>query len=224
MFDNISPRYDLLNHLLSLNIDKLWRKKAIKLLSASHPKSILDIATGTADFALEAARLKPGKITAIDISGGMLEIGREKIKRKNLSDIIELRQADSEAIPFEDNIYDAAIVAFGVRNFENLQKGLDEIFRVLNPGGIFIVLEFSQPRKIVFKQLYFFYFTRILPFLGRLVSKDMSAYSYLPQSVREFPEGEEFLAFLKKSGFDETVCYPQTMGIASIYKAQKPKK
>lgn len=222
MFDRISHRYDLLNHLLSVNIDKLWRRKAVKLLASHHPEKILDIATGTADFALAAARLSPRKITGIDLSEGMLKIGRQKIEKKGISATIELLKADSENLPFDDALFDAAVVGFGVRNFENLEKGLSEIYRVLQPGGIFIVLEFSRPRNTIFKQLYYFYFNKILPLLGRLVSKDDSAYTYLPESVREFPDGESFISILEKTGYHNCSWHPQTFGIASIYKAQKP--
>jgi demethylmenaquinone methyltransferase/2-methoxy-6-polyprenyl-1,4-benzoquinol methylase len=222
MFDHISHRYDLLNHLLSLNIDKMWRNKAIRLLRPHRPKTILDIATGTGDFAIAARKLHPEKITGIDLSEGMLGIGREKLKKKRLDGLIELRKADSENLPFDNNSFDAAIVAFGVRNFENLGNGLTEIFRVLKPGGVFIVLEFSQPRKTPFRQLYFFYFTRILPFLGRLVSKDSRAYTYLPESVREFPDGVAFTSIMEKTGYTNCKWLPQTFGIASIYEGQKP--
>ena len=222
MFDHISHRYDFLNHLLSLNIDKIWRHKAIRLLQPYQPKKILDIATGTGDFAIAAKKLNPDKVTGIDLSEGMLNIGRKKLKRKGLGKLIELYKADSENLPFDDNSFDAAIVAFGVRNFENLEKGLTEIFRVLKPGGIFVVLEFSQPRKTPFRQLYFFYFIRILPFLGRMVSKDSQAYTYLPESVREFPDGGAFTSIMEKTGFKNCQWLPQTFGIASIYKGQKP--
>ena len=169
MFDNISHKYDMLNHLLSANIDKIWRRKAIKKLSGFQPKTILDIATGTGDFAIAATKIKGAKITGIDISEGMLEVGRKKIIRKGLTDIIELQKADSENLPFENDFFDAAIVGFGVRNFENLEKGLAEILRVLKPGGLFYVLEFSKPKKAPFKQFYKFYFTRILQHVGRKV-------------------------------------------------------
>jgi demethylmenaquinone methyltransferase / 2-methoxy-6-polyprenyl-1,4-benzoquinol methylase len=222
MFDQISPRYDLLNHLLSINIDKLWRKKAIRLLRPHQPRTILDIATGTADFAIAAAQLNPEKITGIDLSEGMLKVGRQKIQINGMENLIELLKADSEALPFENNAYDAAIVAFGVRNFENLQNGLKEIFRVLKPGGVFIVLEFSKPHNMLFRRLYFFYFTRVLPMLGRLISGNKRAYSYLPESVREFPDSSSFLEILKKTGFQNCLIQSLTMGIASIYKAQKP--
>jgi demethylmenaquinone methyltransferase/2-methoxy-6-polyprenyl-1,4-benzoquinol methylase len=222
MFDQISHRYDLLNHLLSVNIDKVWRNRAIKMVKPFQPKTILDIATGTADFAIAAKKLNPDKITGIDLSEGMLRIGRRKVKKKGLSHLIELRQADSEALPFENHSFDAAIVGFGVRNFENLEKGLVEIYRVLRPGGVFVVLEFSLPENTIFRRLYFFYFLKVLPWLGRLVSKDNRAYSYLPESVREFPDGENFVRILETVGFEKCNWAPQTMGIATIYQAQKP--
>lgn len=223
MFDQISHRYDFLNHLLSVNIDKLWRRRAIRLLRRFKPFTILDVATGTADFAVAAARLNPEKITGIDLSEGMLKIGRKKIEKKGLIPLIELLKADSESLPFGNHSFDAAIVGFGVRNFENLEKGLSEIYRVLNPGGAFIVLEFSQPRNKFFRKLYFFYFNRVLPKLGSLVSKDNKAYTYLPESVREFPDGDDFTGILEKTGFENCRWLPQTMGIATIYEAQKPK-
>lgn len=224
MFDNISPKYDLLNHLLSANVDKIWRRRSIKKLARFQPHHILDIATGTGDFAIAATKLNDTRITGIDISEGMLQVGREKIRKKGLSSRIELQKADSENLPFQQNTFDAAIVGFGVRNFETLEKGLTEIFRVLKPGGVFIVLEFSKPRKTPFRQLYSFYFTTILPALGRLISKDSRAYTYLPESVNEFPDGEDFIAILKKTGFKNTKCFLQTFGIASIYQAAKPEK
>ena len=222
MFDNISPRYDLLNHLLSVNIDKIWRKRAIRMLAKFNPKKILDIATGTGDFAIAATKKMNVKVVGIDISEGMLTIGREKVNNKGLSNKIELLKADSEDLPFENQIFDAAIVGFGVRNFENLKVGLQEIQRVLKPGAVFLVLEFSKPAKTPFKQLYFFYFKYVLPFIGKLISKDKSAYTYLPDSVKEFPDGESFLQILNEVGFEDTKCYQQTFGIASIYKAVKP--
>jgi demethylmenaquinone methyltransferase / 2-methoxy-6-polyprenyl-1,4-benzoquinol methylase len=222
MFDRISHRYDLLNHLLSANIDKLWRRNAIRMLRPHKPRTILDIATGTADFAVAAAQLKPEKITGIDLSEGMLRVGRKKIEKNGMGNFIELLKADSEALPFENDSYDAAIVAFGVRNFENLQKGLREIFRVLKPGGVFIVLEFSMPHNLLFRRFYFFYFSQILPLMGRVISRNNRAYSYLPESVREFPDGKNFTAVLETTGFQNCMIRPLTMGIASIYKAQKP--
>ncbi len=224
MFDSISPRYDLLNHVLSANIDKAWRKKAIQMLAAYKPATILDVATGTADFAIAAKKLNPEKITGVDLSEGMLGIGRQKIQKLGLTHLIELSKADSESLPFNDNSFDAATVGFGVRNFENLDKGIMEIFRVLKPGGIFIVLEFSRPRGKLFGSLYLFYFTKILPLLGRMVSRNHRAYSYLPESVKSFPDGEDFLKVLRSAGFENCTCKPLTMGIASIYTAQKAEK
>ncbi|MFA7491373.1 MAG: bifunctional demethylmenaquinone methyltransferase/2-methoxy-6-polyprenyl-1,4-benzoquinol methylase UbiE [Mariniphaga sp.] len=221
MFDNISPRYDLLNHLLSANIDKLWRRKAVNRLRKFHPAHILDIATGTADFAIAASRISPEKITGVDLSEGMLKMGREKVKRKGLSSIISLQKADSEKLPFEDNKFDAAIVGFGVRNFEHPDTGLSEIYRVLRKGGVLIILEFSKPRNKLIRSIYFFYFTRVLPFWGKLLSRDDRAYTYLPESVMEFPDGENFTGLLEKAGFSACKASPQTMGIATIYEAQK---
>ena len=224
MFDNISPRYDFLNHVLSLNIDKIWRRKTINKLKPYQPENILDIATGTGDFAVAALKLGDVKVTGIDISEGMLNVGREKIKAKKLDKQIQFRKADSEQLPFDEGAFDAAIVGFGVRNFENLKKGLAEIQRVLKPGGVFFVLEFSKPVSFPFKQIYLFYFTRILPLIGRMVSKDSRAYTYLPESVNEFPDGDRFLTILADVGFVQNECYRQTFGIASIYKAHKPNK
>lgn len=223
MFDNISPKYDLLNHLLSVNIDKIWRKKTIRKLQAHEPSLILDIATGTGDFAVAATKLLHAKVVGIDISEGMLTVARQKIKKKGLDQRISFQKADSENLPFEDHLFDASIVGFGVRNFEHLHTGLSEIFRVLKPGSVFYVLEFSKPAKAPFKQIYRFYFKRILPAIGRLISKDRSAYTYLPESVDEFPDGDDFLAILAEVGFARNKCFSQTFGIASIYEAHKPK-
>lgn len=224
MFNNISPRYDLLNHLLSANIDKLWRRNAINKLIKYNPKLILDIATGTGDFAIAAARINEAKVIGIDISEGMLEVGRRKLEKKKLTKTIELLKADSENLPFENEKFDAAIVGFGVRNFENLKTGLTEINRVLKPGGVFYVLEFSKPVNSPYKQIYQFYFTKILPFIGRIISKNSNAYTYLPESVKEFPDGELFLTILAEVGFVKNKCFPQTFGIASIYEAHKLEK
>lgn len=221
MFDNISHRYDFLNHFLSLGIDKLWRKKAVNLLRPHHPKVILDVATGTGDFALESLSLKPEKIYGIDISNGMLEKGREKVIKKGESQIVELKYGDSENIPFQDETFDAITVAFGVRNFENLEKGLSEMRRVLKTNGRAVVLEFSKPKAFPIKQLYNLYFHRILPTIGKLVSKDASAYTYLPESVEAFPEGEAFENILKKLDYRFERTYPLFFGIASIYVVQK---
>lgn len=221
MFDDISPKYDLLNHLLSANIDRLWRRKVIRMLEKRQPKTILDIATGTADFAIAASKIKDSKITGIDISEGMLEVGRKKVLKLGLSSKIELIKADSESLPFDTGCFDAAIVAFGVRNFENLRKGLTEIQRVLKPGGEFYILEFSKPAKFPIKQLYQFYFNKVLPFIGGLVSNNKKAYTYLPDSVNEFPDGLKFLSILADTGFVEMSHHEQTFGIATIYKARK---
>ena len=217
MFNNISGQYDFLNHFLSLGIDILWRKKAIKLLKADQPKLILDIATGTGDFAIEALALHPNKVIGVDISEGMLEVGRKKLKRKKLEEKIELQLGDSERLLFDDNKFDAIIVAFGVRNFENLEKGLTDMNRVLKPGGKAVILEFSKPKSFPFKQLYQFYFKWILPKIGSIISKDQSAYTYLPESVNEFPDGKKFLDILEKTGFTNNQCKPLTLGISSIY-------
>jgi demethylmenaquinone methyltransferase/2-methoxy-6-polyprenyl-1,4-benzoquinol methylase len=217
MFNNISHRYDFLNHLLSLGIDKIWRRKAIGILQSIQPKQILDVATGTGDFALQAMALNPEKITGIDISEGMLEVGRKKIRARNLESKIELVQADSENIPFSHNKFDAVTVAFGVRNFEDLRRGLSEILRVLKPGGMLVVLEFSKPATFPFKQVYNFYFRFILPRIGSIVSNDKAAYTYLPKSVEAFPDGEDFLHILHDVGFKNTKCSSLSFGISTIY-------
>lgn len=221
MFDNISRNYDFLNHFLSLGIDRGWRKKAIALLRSSQPKEMLDVATGTGDFAIAALKLNPDKITGVDISEGMLEIGRKKIAQRGLSDRIVLLAGDSENLPFQENKFDAVTVAFGVRNFENLEKGLSEIYRVMKPGATLVVLEFSKPARFPFKQLYNFYFKAILPVIGRIVSKDKSAYTYLPESVQAFPDGKRFESILSQVGFKNTTCTSLTFGISSIYTGQK---
>jgi demethylmenaquinone methyltransferase/2-methoxy-6-polyprenyl-1,4-benzoquinol methylase len=221
MFDNIAHRYDFLNRSLSMGIDIIWRKKAIAQLKEIQPKTILDVATGTGDFALEAMSLNPDKITGVDISVGMLELGKEKIAKKNLSDKIEMVVGDSENLPFEDNTYDAATVAFGVRNFENLQKGLADINRVLRPGGKLVVLELSTPKKFPIKQLFGFYFNNILPLFGRMLSKDDSAYTYLPESVNAFPDGEDFKKVMIAAGFQRNTSRSLTFGICSLYTGVK---
>ncbi len=218
MFDSIAWRYDFLNHFLSFNIDRLWRKKAIRIISNSHKNPvILDVATGTADLAIAAMKLDPVKITGIDISGKMLEIGREKVARKGLSDRIELLQEDSESISFGDNSFDVVMVAFGVRNFADPLKGLTEMNRVNKVNGMVMVLEFSKPTVPFFRALYNFYFRNILPFFGKLFSKDKSAYEYLPESVMKFPDNQDFLKLLSKAGFSETRQTKLTGGVASIY-------
>ncbi len=223
MFDNIAPKYDFLNQLLSLGIHKGWRRKAIRLLEAQKPKTILDIATGTADFAIEAMKLDPTKVVGVDISEGMLKLGRDKINKLGLQNKIELKSGDSESLPFSDNSFDAITVGFGVRNFENLEKGVADIYRVLNPDGMLVILEFSKPIHFPVKQVYNFYFKYVTPFVGKLFSKDSSAYTYLPESVNAFPAGEEFLKILNNAGFKETKAISLTFGIASIYIARKIK-
>ena len=223
MFNSISPQYDFLNHLLSGGIDIIWRKKAIKLLQNKGIKTMLDIATGTGDFAIEALKINPEKIVGVDISEGMLSVGIEKIKKMGLEKTIQLQKGDSEKLPFSDNSFDAVIVSFGVRNFENLQKGLSDMFRVTKPGGYCLILEFSNPRSFPMKQLYTFYSKYCLPFLGKMISKDPSAYTYLPESVKAFPDGPDFIQIFKSVGYSETNWIPMTGGICSIYIGQKLK-
>lgn len=221
MFNNISHRYDFLNHFLSLGIDILWRKKAVRLIKPYHPKKILDIATGTGDFAIECLSLNPDKIIGIDISDGMLEVGRKKILKKAINHKIELQNGDSEKINFPDQTFDAITVAFGVRNFENLELGLKEMHRVLKPGAVAAILEFSKPKIFPLKQLYNFYFLKVLPALGKKISSDASAYTYLPESVQAFPDGEKMAAIIKSCGFNEVKVYSLTGGISSIYLSVK---
>jgi demethylmenaquinone methyltransferase/2-methoxy-6-polyprenyl-1,4-benzoquinol methylase len=221
MFDNISRRYDFLNHFLSLGIDILWRRKAIRLLKDISPKIILDVATGTGDFSIEALTLKPEKVIGVDISEGMLDVGRQKMKERNLDKIIELKLGDSENLPFADNYFDAVIVAFGVRNFENLERGLAEMHRVLRPGGRVVILEFSRPSKFPMKQLFNVYFRAILPTIGRWISRDQAAYRYLPESVQAFPDGNGFIKILSALGYKNPQCNPLTFGISSLYWGSK---
>ncbi|PHN05251.1 bifunctional demethylmenaquinone methyltransferase/2-methoxy-6-polyprenyl-1,4-benzoquinol methylase UbiE [Flavilitoribacter nigricans] len=222
MFDRIAPYYDFLNRLLSLGIDTIWRKKAINLLKADQPQRILDVATGTADVAIEAAhQLSPEEIIGVDISVEMLEVGRKKVQRKGLQEIITLEEGDSENLPFPDNTFDALTVAFGVRNFENLERGLREMQRVLKPGGKVVILEFSRPTIFPFRQLYHFYFKNILPFIGKFTSKDPKAYRYLYESVQAFPDGDKFLNILSQTGYKSNRCIPLTLGVCSIYLGEK---
>lgn len=220
MFDAIAPRYDLLNRVLSLGVDRRWRRKAVGLLEAEQPERILDVATGTADLAVEAMRLDPKKVVGVDLSEAMLHRGREKVERLGLSDRIILQRGDAEKLPFSDNQFHAALVAFGVRNFQDLDKGLAEIRRVLRPGGALVVLEFSKPRAFPIKQLYAFYSRFILPRVGGAVSKNDGAYRYLPDSVAAFPDGEDFLDRLRQAGYHDVTCRPLTFGIASLYKGK----
>lgn len=222
MFNNIAHKYDFLNHFLSFNIDKIWRKKAINKLKTEKPRKILDIATGTGDLAIQCHKIiKPDQIIGIDISTGMLEVGKQKIEKKGLQQKIQLQEGDSENLKFADNTFDAATVAFGVRNFENLEKGLAEIHRVLQPKGKFVVLEFSKPETFPVKQAYNFYFKNILPLLGKIFSKDNSAYTYLPESVDNFPYGKNFIMKLENAGFENISYKKLSFGIAAVYTATK---
>ena len=218
MFDRISPKYDALNHLLSFNLDKVWRRKTAKAVAKSQPKTILDLATGTADLAIALAKQNPqAHIIGMDISEKMLDIGKEKVKQRNLENQIELHLGDATALPFEDNSFDAVTVAFGVRNFENLEQSLFEIQRVLKPNGQLVILEFSMPEKFPIKQAYLLYFKHILPKIGKWVSKDNSAYSYLPASVEKFPKPIVFSHLLSSFGLGKCHTKRLTMGIATLY-------
>jgi demethylmenaquinone methyltransferase / 2-methoxy-6-polyprenyl-1,4-benzoquinol methylase len=221
MFDTISGNYDQLNRVISFGIDVKWRKKVLKIVAESKPKIILDIATGTGDLAILLTKTKATKIIGLDISAGMLEVGKKKILEKDLSTTIEMVLADSENLPFEDCYFDAITVAFGIRNFENLEKGLAEILRVLKPNGVFVILETSVPDKTPYKQGYTFYSTKILPMIGKLFSKDTNAYGYLSESAAAFPYGETLNNILRKTGFIDVVAMPQTFGVATIYSASK---
>jgi demethylmenaquinone methyltransferase / 2-methoxy-6-polyprenyl-1,4-benzoquinol methylase len=221
LFDSIAYRYDFLNHTLSSGIDILWRRRAVRLLQELHPRRILDVATGTADLAIETARLNPEHVIGVDISIKMLEIGRVKIRKKNLENIIALEYGEAEHLRFESGSFDVVMTAFGVRNFENLELGLREFYRVLRIGGTVLVLEFSKPSRSPVKQIYQFYSRYLLPLLGGLISRNRSAYEYLPSTITEFPDGEEFSKCLLGAGFSKTSKYPQTFGIATIYTAVK---
>jgi len=221
MFDNISGNYDGLNRVISFGIDLKWRRKVIEMVKKTNPKYILDVATGTGDLAIAMADSHAEKIVGLDISAGMLQVGIDKIQKKELNKRIEMVQADSENLPYPDHTFDAITVAFGVRNFENLEKGLSEIYRVLSPGGIFVVLETSIPTKFPFKQGYRVYSNYILPIIGKLFSKDKSAYQYLSESASVFPYGEKFNNILRKTGFTEVENLPQTFGVSTIYSATK---
>ena len=221
MFDDIAPRYDLLNRVLSMGIDAWWRRRAVAFLGdalLNRPSALLDIATGTGDLAIEALSLNPEKVVGVDISEGMLSHGHEKLEQKGLSDRIELVQADASNLPFDDDHFDGAMAAFGVRNFEDLQAGLADIRRVLKPGAPLVVLEFSHPRAFPIKQTYELYSRHILPRIGRTISKNEEAYTYLPESAAAFPDGEEFLSNMEAVGFTETVAKPLTFGVVSLYR------
>jgi demethylmenaquinone methyltransferase/2-methoxy-6-polyprenyl-1,4-benzoquinol methylase len=223
LFDRIAPRYDFLNHFLSSGFDVLWRKRAIRTLRDHHPRQILDVATGTADLAIEATSLRPEKIVGVDISTEMIRLGEEKIARSRLQSLITLERGSAEELPFPDGSFDAVMVAFGIRNFTNLEAGLAQMYRVLRPGGISMMLEFSRPRRTPLKQVYGFYFRRVLPVIGGLVSLNREAYDYLPKTVAQFPDGEELLAVLASIGYTRTRQQPLSGGIVTIYTGLKPK-
>lgn len=221
MFDNIAPKYDFLNHLLSAGIDIRWRRKAIAMLQAYKPRVVLDIATGTGDFAVEALKLNPEKVIGLDISAGMLEVGRQKMVKKKVDDRVDMVLGDSENLQFEDNSMGAITVGFGARNFEDLEKGLSEILRVLEPGAAAVILEPAAPTKFPMKQLFGFYFRGVLPLVGRMVSGDRRAYTYLPESVRAFPNGKEFTDICLRVGFKKAIFKPLSFGICSLYLLEK---
>lgn len=221
MFDNISGNYDGLNRVISFGTDIKWRKKVLRMVSKNHPKLILDVATGTGDLAILMTATKADKIIGLDISAGMLEVGKQKIALKNMNNQIDMILGDSESIPFDNDYFDAITVAFGVRNFENLEAGLSEILRVLKPNGTFVILETSVPTKFPFKQGYTLYTKYIMPLIGKIFSKDNAAYTYLSESASNFPFGEALNNILRKVGFIDVASYPQTFGVATIYEASK---
>ncbi|MGE0566852.1 MAG: bifunctional demethylmenaquinone methyltransferase/2-methoxy-6-polyprenyl-1,4-benzoquinol methylase UbiE [Bacteroidia bacterium] len=221
MFDNIAFRYDFLNSFLSLGIHKIWRKKCVRKLKKTNPKIILDVATGTGDFAIACTKLKPNKIIGIDISEGMMKFGREKLVKKKLSNLVTLEYGDAESYSAESESFDAIVVGFGVRNFENLEKGLKNLYRMLKPGGSIVILEFSYPRNKLVKWFYNFYFNVVTPFIGKIFSKDNRAYAYLPESVKAFPDNENFVLELEKANFKQANFEPLSFGIAAIYQAYK---
>ena len=221
MFNNISKKYDFLNHFLSVGIDKIWRKKAVAQFKDIQPKRLLDLATGTGDFALALLKLNPTEIVGMDISAGMLDVGREKMKQKGVSDIISMQLGDSENLPFEDGYFDGLTVGFGVRNYENLEKGLSEMLRVLRPGGKLVVLEFSRPQQPLFRKMCDFYTNVITPGVGRLFANNKDAYQYLNDSVQAFPEGAQFLNILNDAGFTQTYLKKLSFGICTIYCGSK---
>ena len=221
MFNNISKKYDFLNHFMSMGIDNLWRKKAIKILGEVNPKRILDIATGTGDFAIAALKLNPDEVVGVDISQGMLDVGIEKMKKKGVDNVIKMKLGDSEELPFEDASFDALTVGFGVRNYENLEKGLSDMLRILKPEGKAVILEFSKPKAFPIKQFFGFYSKQIIPFLGKTISKDKRAYTYLPESIKAFPEGQDFVDIMTKVGYKNVKSVRVSGGIATIYSGIK---
>lgn len=222
LFDSIAHRYDLLNHLLSGGIDIYWRRRAIAHLADLHPQRILDVATGTADFAIAALRLSPENVVGVDIAEEMLKRGRMKLARRGINGIVSLERGEAEHLPFPDGAFDATIVAFGARNFEYLERGLAEMHRVLRPGGRIVVLEFSRPRAFPFKQIYLLYFRHLLPRIGRLISHHADAYTYLPDTVMQFPDGDDFAGILERIGFQQPRQERMSFGIATVYSADKP--
>jgi demethylmenaquinone methyltransferase / 2-methoxy-6-polyprenyl-1,4-benzoquinol methylase len=221
MFNNIAPKYDLINDILSLGIHKGWRKKCVKLLENKRPESILDVATGTADFAIACAKLNPKKITGVDISEGMMHVGRQKLKHLNYDSFITLEQGNAETLSYSDNSFDAIVVGFGVRNFQDLEKGLTNLQRILKPNGTLVILEFSYPRNPLVRGLYNFYFSKITPLIGRIFSKDNRAYTYLNESVKAFPNNEAFTAIMDKLNYKQTSFRKLSCGIAAIYCGSK---
>ncbi|MCH2230157.1 MAG: bifunctional demethylmenaquinone methyltransferase/2-methoxy-6-polyprenyl-1,4-benzoquinol methylase UbiE [Crocinitomicaceae bacterium] len=221
MFNNISKRYDFLNHFLSLGIDKIWRKKAIRVLGEVKPKKILDIATETGDFAIASLKLNPEQVVGVDISQGMLNVGKVKMKKKGYDHIVSMQIGDSEDLPFDSNHFDGLTVGFGVRNYQNLEKGLADMLRVLKPEGKAVILEFSKPKKFPIKQLFGFYSRFMIPFFGKFISKDKRAYEYLPESVAAFPEGQDFINIMKKVGYKDIKSQLVSGGIATIYSGIK---
>ena len=221
MFDSIAYRYDLLNHLLSFGLDRYWRRRLADHISPANPKRVLDVATGTADSAIAALRVQPNEVIGVDLAEEMLRYGRAKLSRKRLDRVITLQRAEAEELPFESNSFDATIVAFGARNFSDLEKGLSEMRRVLRPGGIIAILEFSKPTAFGIKQLYFLYFLKIIPTIGQWISGSRVAYRYLPETVMAFPDGNDFLSIMEKMGFQNTKEDRLTFGAVSIYTGVK---
>jgi demethylmenaquinone methyltransferase/2-methoxy-6-polyprenyl-1,4-benzoquinol methylase len=222
LFDSISHRYDFLNHFLSSGLDVYWRSAAIERLREFHPSDILDVATGTGDLAIQSARLGPHRVVGVDIAPSMLAIGREKVRKRRLDNIIELAEGSAENLGFPASSFDAVTVAFGIRNFAHLERGLREMLRVLRPGGVAVILEFSQPHWSLVRLLYGFYSRKVLPAIGGLVSRSRAAYEYLPNTIAEFPDGDDFLAILRSAGYSDTSQRRLSFGIVTLYVARKP--